>query len=556
MRVLHLSFTSCVVALLLCAQVCAQHLLVNSGGGNATLRFDVYGIPQGVFASGQGMAGLSCIVSAPDGKVFTGMSSTQGGGRVQRRSASGALEAEYTAPGLSTVGGLALDGAGNLYVSDTASDRVLRWDAGGSYQGVFASGAGLSSPRGLAVDGAGGLLIASAGSGQVLRWKPEGSFDRVVADVLSPVDVESGSDGTIYVLYSAGAGGGVLELYPDGSVRCARTGGVQISAPTGLALRPGDEAMFVSDAGKGVLVWDNAGGWSPVILEGQSGLASASGLAFQTEAGRSWNTVNYQGMLTDASGNPLPDGPYNVRFALYAAESGGQPLWTSASRTVTATGGVFTTQISGIPEVVFESPEVWVEVTVGATTLSPRQRFSAVPYAFHSRNARSLATEGSPIVCTIGNVTVLRLGADSSFWARATGGATFVTALGPGGAPSAGVVLAPGAGAWSTLSDRAAKTGLEPVDPEQILERVRTLPINYWSYRSQSPDIRHIGPTAQDFRAAFEVGEDDRHISTVDADGVILAAIQGLLRRVEANDSRIRDLEERLQTGKGREGER
>ena len=51
-----------------------------------------------------------------------------------------------------------------------------------------------------------------------------------------------------------------------------------------------------------------------------------------------------------------------------------------------------------------------------------------------------------------------------------------------------------------------------------------------WNLKSQDPAIRHIGPMAQDFYAAFNVGEDDKHINSVDADGVALAAIQGLNR--------------------------
>ena len=43
-----------------------------------------------------------------------------------------------------------------------------------------------------------------------------------------------------------------------------------------------------------------------------------------------------------------------------------------------------------------------------------------------------------------------------------------------------------------------------------------------------------MGPTAQDFYAAFGLGEDERHISTVDADGVALAAIQGLYAQNQA----------------------
>lgn len=547
MRPLLISLATGLLCLAICASSAAQNLLVNSSGAGQTLRFDVYGIYQGVFASGQGLDDPSCICVGRDGTVFIGVRDAQGQGKVQKRSPTGVLLAEYSAPGLSTVGGVALDAAGNLYVSDSAANRVLRWDASGNFQGVFASGNGLSRPLGLAVDGEGRLLVASADSGEILRWNAGGSFDRLFASVASPVDVECGSDGRVYVLHASG-GGGVLELYPDGSARCARSGGVSLASPTGLALRMGDEALFVTDAQKGLLFWDDPGGWHLLVSQGQSGLNSARGLAFQTAAALSRNTINYQGLLTDSTGAPLPDGHYSVTFALYPSDVGGQPLWVSPPQTVTTASGVFTTLIPGVPETLFESAEVWLEVRAGSVVMSPRQRFSAVPYAFHSRFASSLATEGAPLICSIGNVTALRLGTDSSFWARASGGASFVTGFDENGLPASGVTLAPGSGSWSTLSDRAAKRDFRMADPEEILRKIRDLPVGYWSYRTQDAGIRHIGPTAQDFRSAFGVGEDDRHISTVDADGVILAAIQGLLRKVEQNDSRIRDLERRLRT--------
>jgi hypothetical protein len=49
------------------------------------------------------------------------------------------------------------------------------------------------------------------------------------------------------------------------------------------------------------------------------------------------------------------------------------------------------------------------------------------------------------------------------------------------------------------------------------------MPIQRWNMKSQDASIRHIGPMAQDFHAAFAVGEDNRHINSVDADGVALA---------------------------------
>ena len=83
------------------------------------------------------------------------------------------------------------------------------------------------------------------------------------------------------------------------------------------------------------------------------------------------------------------------------------------------------------------------------------------------------------------------------------------------------------ANAFITSSDRNAKESFAPVDSREILARVAAMPIQRWNFK-QDTDTRHIGPMAQDFYAAFEVGTDEKHIATVDADGVALAAIQGL----------------------------
>src|SRR5437588_10026743 len=69
-------------------------------------------------------------------------------------------------------------------------------------------------------------------------------------------------------------------------------------------------------------------------------------------------------------------------------------------------------------------------------------------------------------------------------------------------------------------SDRNVKRDFEAVDVDAVLAGVSALAIESWSYRADDPRVRHVGPMAQDFAAAFGVGEDDRHIHTVDASGV------------------------------------
>jgi hypothetical protein len=105
------------------------------------------------------------------------------------------------------------------------------------------------------------------------------------------------------------------------------------------------------------------------------------------------------------------------------------------------------------------------------------------------------------------------------------------------------------------VSDRNLKTALEPVDPQEVLARLGGLPISRWSYRSEPATVRHMGPMAQDFKAAFGLGDTDRGYYTVDANGVAFAAIQALKaaseeqrRQIERLERDKRALEERLWT--------
>jgi trimeric autotransporter adhesin len=131
----------------------------------------------------------------------------------------------------------------------------------------------------------------------------------------------------------------------------------------------------------------------------------------------------------------------------------------------------------------------------------------------------------------------------NEFAVRAVGGARFASGVDVNGEPTSGVALAPGDGSWSSLSDRAAKANFAGIQPRVILEKVAALPIQLWNYRSQPEQVRHLGPTAQDFHASFGLGEDTRRISTVDADGVALAAIQGLNELLHEKSDRIAALE-------------
>jgi hypothetical protein len=151
---------------------------------------------------------------------------------------------------------------------------------------------------------------------------------------------------------------------------------------------------------------------------------------------------------------------------------------------------------------------------------------------------------------------------------RQNGGHHLIDAYGPGDAVPElrvlydGTILTNG-NVWANAvysrgialtSDRNAKKNFSSIDPQNVLEKVAALPITRWNYKQDASSIAHVGPMAQDFHAAFGLnGGDDKHISVVDAQGVALAAIQGLNQKLEAEKaenaklrSSLTDLEKRL----------
>jgi hypothetical protein len=87
---------------------------------------------------------------------------------------------------------------------------------------------------------------------------------------------------------------------------------------------------------------------------------------------------------------------------------------------------------------------------------------------------------------------------------------------------------------WVNGSDRDSKEAFTAINPRAVLEKVSALPITEWKYKVEADGTEHLGPMAQDFHAAFGLnGSDDKHIATVDEEGVALAAIQGLNQKLE-----------------------
>jgi hypothetical protein len=166
------------------------------------------------------------------------------------------------------------------------------------------------------------------------------------------------------------------------------------------------------------------------------------------------------------------------------------------------------------------------------------------PYCFVGGN-RAWSSDSAQFVWSDNSAGYYQGFGKNTFNVRATGGAEFVTEW-SSGEPTSGVKLFAGAGSWSSISDRNLKENFKPIDGVDVLNKIAEMPITTWNYKAQDETIRHAGPVAQDFYAAFGLGEDSTRITTLDASGIALAGVKELQRQVQAKSAEIDDLRSEL----------
>ncbi len=527
----------------------AQELLVASRGSDRIIRFDRDGNFAGVFAAGATVPSPSSIAFGRDGRVYAGVREASGARAVRVWSAEGVLQHRLVASALGDVTGLAEDLSGGVCASVGSAGEVVRWNPDRTFYGTFAYGSGLSQPAGLAVAGDGKLYVASKATGQVLIWNPDGTFSRVFRSFgasAEPLDVALAADGSVFVLLRLSSGQTGVGVYTaEGSFVRFHSGGAVMPSPTGIALRPGDDAVFVTDSTSGLLRLGSDGAFRVVVPNGTHGLSQASAVRFRPSGRAGETQLAVQGVLASPSGSPVPDGRYQLRFRFYNQPSGGSPLWTSPQFEAETSAGAFSVRIDQVPPALFQRDSVWLETVLGSAPLPPRQLLGSQGVALGSVSASAVrGAPGGAVVFRPGDRPALTVTSDNAFTVIATGGATFATVFDSGGQPAGGPVLHPGAGSWASLSDASLKVFVAPSDPATVLQRLGDLKLFRWRYLGQRSGVSHIGPLADEFRAAFGVGEDDRTISTVDPDGIALAALKGLLERVAQQEETIRRLED------------
>jgi len=97
-------------------------------------------------------------------------------------------------------------------------------------------------------------------------------------------------------------------------------------------------------------------------------------------------TISYQGVLTNASGNPVPDGSYNLGFKLYASLTGGTALW-SENQSKTITNGVVDVILGSVNSLNLAFDRTyWLGISINqGAELSPRIQLTASAYSLNAR---------------------------------------------------------------------------------------------------------------------------------------------------------------------------
>jgi Chaperone of endosialidase/Head domain of trimeric autotransporter adhesin len=358
-----------------------------------------------------------------------------------------------------------------------------------------------------------GSTIPASGPGTRLMWHPEKSALRA-----GSVNAQHWDDLNV----GAGSVAFGLNTTASGFAAFAHGEGTWAAGPTSTASGRGAWATGASSFGAG----------TNVVAEGEASVA----LGKETNAGA-------LGSLA-AGVESVASGPTAVAIG-FRAQAGGASSMALGSEVVASEYG---SVAIGVNNIARRSGAIAIGVDAVADSIEAVaigrkvQAYAAGAMTLGYNASTGQNGAGSFVFGDRSTNNTVASFLPNEFVVRAAGGTYFFSNPGL----SSGVKLAPNASAWSSLSDARSKANFRDLDGGDVLAKLAKMPIREWNYKAQDASIRHVGPTAQDFHAAFGLGEDPLRISTIDADGIALAGVSALAKENAALKAQLAELSTRL----------
>lgn len=377
--------------------------------------------------------------------------------------------------------------------------------------------------------------VASGVVGAVISGGGAGTYAGSAVTNLVQSDFGSigggGANGIKTGSLGARIGGGYLNLVTNGTY--ATIGG-------GYA-----NAASTNSATVGGGFYNVASGFESTVGGGQANIASGS-VSFVgggvTNIASGFESAVVGGELNDATGaiSFVGGGYFNAASAYGAVVGGGYANGAVGTNSIVAGGesNLASNSVATVSGGYFNGatgqgatvPGGWANLASGSNSF-------AAGFVANAGHNGAFVWSDSSSATTFGSTVA------NQFNVRAAGGTRIFSNAGA----TLGVQLDANATSWSALSDRNAKKDFAPVDGREVLRKLDGVAVQSWRYKwDEAGSTPHLGPIAQEFKAVFYPGRDDKSISTLEFDGVELAAIQGLHALVKEKDVRITALEQRL----------
>ena len=385
------------------------------------------------------------------------------------------------------------------------------------------------------IGGAAQNSVAAGIVGAVISGGGAGSYSGSAVTNLVQSDFGSigggGANGIKTGSLGAHIGGGYLNLVTNGTYATI-SGGYANAASTNSATVGGG-------------FYNVASGFESTVGGGQANIASGS-VSFVgggvTNIASGFESAVVGGELNDATGavSFVGGGYFNAASAYGAVVGGGYANGAVGTNSIVAGGesNLASNSVSTVSGGYFNGA-----IGQGATVPGGWANLASGSNSFAAGFVANAGHSGAFVWSDSSSTTQFGSTVANQFNVRAAGGVRiFLNSAG-----TASATISSGSSAWNVVSDRNAKKDFAPVDGREVLRKLDGVPVQSWRYKwDEAGSTPHLGPIAQEFKAAFFPGRDDTRISTLEFDGVELAAIQGLHALVKEKDVRITALEQRL----------